>query len=164
MEATSAKTLPFAGSVAHQEAGAWITAYTQDVLVAKDGATIEAYTRILKRFAQWLSARPGNHDRFNPQVITRTAIEFFSIPLPSSSYKKQARAALSGFCRSLQEDHQLLGRNPVRGVSIPAQALLAARELSEDQRYVIRDLVEREADLRGKAVFTLGRLRRLLGE
>jgi site-specific recombinase XerC len=76
--------------------------------------------------------------------------------LPSSSYKKQARAALSGFCRWLQEDHQLLGRNPVRGVSIPAQALLAPRELSGDQRYVIRDLVEREADLRGKAVFALG--------
>jgi len=44
----------------------------------------------------------------------------------------------------------------VRGVSIPAQALLAPRELSGDQRYVIRDLVEREADLRGKAVFALG--------
>jgi hypothetical protein len=91
-------------------------------------------------------------------------LSFFSIPLPSSSYKKQARAALSGSCRWLQEDHQLLGRDPVRGISIPAQALLAARELSEDQRHVIRDLVEREADLRGKAVFTLGRLRRLPGE
>ncbi len=44
----------------------------------------------------------------------------------------------------------------VRGVSIPAQALLAPRELSEDQRYMIRDLVEREADVRGKAVFALG--------
>ncbi len=161
MEATPAKMLPFAGSVAHQEAVAWITAYTQDVLVAKDGATIEAYTRILKRFAEWLSARPGNHDQFHPQAITRTAIEFFLDTLPSSSYKKQARAALSGFCRWLQEGHQLLGRNPVRGVSIPAQALLAPRELFEDQRYVIRDLVEREADLRGKAVFALGRLRRL---
>jgi len=156
MEATSAKMLSFAGSVAHQEAVAWITAYTQDVLVAKDAATIEAYTRILKRFAEWLSARPGNHDQFHPQAISRTAIEFFLDTLPSSSYKKQARAALSGFCRWLQEDHQLLGRNPVRGVSIAAQALLAPRELSEDQRYVIRDLVEREADLRGKAVFALG--------
>jgi len=44
----------------------------------------------------------------------------------------------------------------VRSVSIPAQALLAPREFSEDQRYVIRDLVEREADLRGKAAFALG--------
>ena len=44
----------------------------------------------------------------------------------------------------------------VRGVSIPAQTLLAPRELLEDQRYVIRDLVEREADVRGKAAFALG--------
>ena len=161
MEARSTKMLPFAGASAHQEAEAWITAYTQDVLAAKDGATIEAYTRILKRFAEWLKERPGNHDQFHPQAIPRTAIEFFLDTLPSSSYKKQARAALSGFCRWLQEDHQLLGRNPVRGVSIPEQALLAPRELSGDQRYVIRDLVEREADLRGKAVFALGRLRRV---
>ena len=93
MEATSAKTLPFASSVAHQEAGAWITAYTQDVLVAKDEATIEAYTRILKRFAQWLSARPGNHDRFHPQVITRTAIEFFLDTLAQFQLQK------AGSCR-----------------------------------------------------------------
>jgi len=44
----------------------------------------------------------------------------------------------------------------VRGVAIPAQTLLAPRELLEDQRYVIRDLVEREADVRGKVVFALG--------
>jgi hypothetical protein len=51
--------------------------------------------------------------------MTRTAIECFLDTLPSFSYKKQARAALSGFCRWLQEDQQLLERNPVRGVSIP---------------------------------------------
>jgi hypothetical protein len=56
----------------------------------------------------------------------------------------------------LQEDQQLLERNPVRAVSIPTQALLAPREHSENQRHVIRHLVEREADLRGKAAFALG--------
>src|SRR5216684_9157299 len=156
MEATSANMLSSACEAANPEAETWISTYTQDILAAKDGATIEAYTRILKRFAEWLSARPGNHDQFHPQAITRTAIEFFLDTLPSSSYKKQARAALSGFCRWLQEDQHLLQRNPVHGVAIPAQALLAPRELSEDQRYVIRDLVEREADARGKAAFALG--------
>jgi len=156
MEAPSAKMLPFAGEAAHQEAGAWITAYTQDVLAAKDGATIEAYTRILKRFAEWLALRPGNSGQFHPQAITHTAIECFLDTLPSFSYKKQARAALSGFCRWLQEDHQLLDRNPAHGVGLPAQVLLVPRELPEDQRYVVRDLVEREADLRGKAAFALG--------
>src|SRR5258708_21667984 len=126
------------------------------MLTAKDEATIEAYTRILEKFAEWLSLRPGNAGQFSPQAMTRTAIESFLDTLPSLSYKKQAHAALSGFCRWLQEDQHLLSRNPVRGVSIPAQALLAPRELSEDQRYVIRDLVEREADVRGKAAFALG--------
>ncbi len=42
--------------------------------------------------------------------MTRTAIECFLETLPSLSYKKQARAALSGFCRWLQEDQQLLER------------------------------------------------------
>ena len=106
-------------------AAAWITAYQQDMLQTRDNATIEAYTRILEKFAEWLSLRPGNSGLFRPQSITRTAIEGFLETLPSFSYKKQARAALSGFCRWLQEDQQLLSRNPARGVSIPAQALLA---------------------------------------
>src|SRR5260370_37490968 len=106
METTSAKMLPSACEAANPEAGTWITAYTQDVLAAKDWATIEAYTRILKRFTEWLSVRPGKHDQFHPQAITRTAIEFFLVTLPSSSYKKQAHAALSGFCRCLPHDHQ----------------------------------------------------------
>ncbi len=42
--------------------------------------------------------------------MTRTAIEGYLETLPSFSYKKQARAALSGFCRWLQEDQQLLMR------------------------------------------------------
>ena len=139
-----------------QGAASWIHTYRVEVLEARDEATIEAYTRILEKFAAWLSLRPGNSGQFHPQAITRTAIEGFLDTLPGFSYKKQARAALSGFCRWLHEDQQLLSRNPVRGVSIPAQALLAPRELSKDQRYVIRDLVEREADLRGKVAFALG--------
>jgi len=139
-----------------RQAVGWIAVYQEEMLDTRDEATIEAYTRILEKFTEWLSLRPGNSGQFLPQAITRTAIEGFLDTLPSFSYKKQARAALSGFCRWLQEDQQLLSRNPVRGVSIPAQALLAPRELSKDQRYVIRDLVEREADLRGKAAFALG--------
>ncbi len=152
MNEISAQTQHLPGEIAET----WIAAYTEEMLEARDEATIEAYTRVLEKFACWLSLRPGNSGQFRPQAITRTAIEGFLETLPSFSYKKQARAALSGFCRWLQEDLQELSRNPVRGVSIPAQALLAPRELSTDQRYVIRDLVEREADLRGKAAFALG--------
>jgi len=139
-----------------RRATAWIDTYREEMLTAKDEATIETYTRILEKFAAWLSLRPGNSGQFSPQAMTRTAIESFLDTRPSLSYKKQARAALCGFCRWLQEDQHLLSRNPVRGVAIPAQALLAPRELSEDRHYVIRDLVEREADVRSKAAFAPG--------
>jgi hypothetical protein len=79
-------------------------------LATKDEATIEADTCILEKFAEWLSLRPGNSGQFHPQAMTRTAIESFLDTLPSFSYKKQARAALSGFCRWLQADQQLLER------------------------------------------------------
>jgi site-specific recombinase XerD len=152
MDEVPANRQPFPG----QGSAAWIDAHQEEMLQARDEATIETYTRVLEKFTAWLALRPGISGQFRPQAITRTAIEGFLETLPSYSYKKQARAALSGFCRWLQEDQQLLERNPIRGVSIPAQALLAPRELSEDQRYVIRNLVEREADVRGKAAFALG--------
>jgi site-specific recombinase XerD len=139
-----------------QDAEQWISTYRDEVLASRDAATIAAYTRILRAFADWLTHRPGNYEQFHPQAITRTAIEFFLATLPSSSYKKQAKAALSGFCTWLLEEKHLLDRNPTRGIAVPAQALLAPRELSEDQRYVLCNLVDREADLRGKAVFALG--------
>jgi site-specific recombinase XerD len=148
--ATNVSTFP------GQDAEQWISAYRDEVLASRDAATIATYTRILRAFALFLAHRPGNHEQFHPQAITRTAIEFFLATLPSSSYKKQAKAALSGFCIWLLEEKHLLDRNPTRGIAIPAQALLAPRELSDDQRYVLRNLVDREADLRGKAVFALG--------
>ena len=40
----------------------------------------------------------------------------------------------------------LLRRNPARGVMLPPQPLLAPRQLTPDQRYVLRSLVEREDD------------------
>ena len=48
-----------------------------------------------------------------------------------------------------------MSRNPTRGISFPAQQLLDPRELSADQRYVLKELVETEG-VRGKALFALG--------
>jgi len=93
-----------------QGAVAWIGAYQEEMLTAKNKATLEAYTRILEKFAEWLALRPGNSGQFHPRAMTSTAIEGFLETLPSFSYNKQARAALSGFCRWLQEDQQLLKR------------------------------------------------------
>jgi len=130
--------------------------YRQDWLASRDQDTVEAYRRVLRKFAAWMSELPGHDKQFHPEYITRPLIEIFLDTLPSSSYKNQAKSALSGFCIWLVEDKQILSRNPTRGVVVPAQALLAPRVLEDPQRITLRDLVGRGNDLRGKAAFALG--------
>lgn len=133
----------------------WLTDYRL-ALAGKDVATIDAYLRVIRQFACWFASRPGNDGQFYPQAITRTAVDMYLSTLKSTSHKNLARAALSGFCTWLIEEQGILQHNPTRGLLIPPQAALAPRVLSEEQRYVLRDLVEREADLRGTAAFALG--------
>jgi len=90
MDTVPANVQPFPG----QGADVWIEAYKEEVLAAKDEATIEAYIRILEKFAAWLTIRPGNSGQFHPQAMTRTAIECFSIPSPVSVIKAGARRPL----------------------------------------------------------------------
>ncbi len=133
----------------------WLADY-RVALSGKDESTIDAYLRVMRRFALWLAERPGNAGQFYPQSITRTAVDMYLSTLGSASHKNLARSALSGFCTWLIEEQGILEKNPARGIMIPPQAQLAPRILSEDQRYVLRDLVDRESDLRGKAAFALG--------
>jgi site-specific recombinase XerD len=130
--------------------------YRQGRLSSRDQDTVEAYLRTLRKFAAWMSGLAGHDNQFHPEYITRQLIEIYLDTLKSSSYKNQAKSALSGFCSWLVEDKQVLARNPTRGIVVPAQAMLAPRVLSEEQRVAVRDLVDREADLRGKAAFALG--------
>ncbi len=64
MDTVPAEIQPFFS----QEASIWIAVYAEEVLATKDEATIEAYTRILEKFAEWLSLRPGNSGQFHPQA------------------------------------------------------------------------------------------------
>ena len=54
------------------------------------------------------------------------------------------------------EEKGPLQRNPTRGVDLPSQQVLAPRQLSEDQRYILRSLVEQAGDRRDAAIFALG--------
>lgn len=114
----------------------------------------------MRQLTAWIAAKPDSHGEFQPDQFTRTALETYLTDLErkgySPSYRTLVKAAASGFARWLIEEKQLLHRNPARGVQIPSQPLLAPRVLSEDQRYVLRNLVERHSDLRGAAIFALG--------
>jgi site-specific recombinase XerD len=129
-------------------------------LQGKAAGTLDAYQRVLRQFLGWLAERPGGSSGFAPDQFTATAVETYLEHLGargySVSHRARVKAGLNGFARWLIEEQGVLRRNPVRGVVVPAQALLAPRELSPDQRYVLRTLVEREGSLRGAAIFALG--------
>ncbi len=132
----------------------------EQTLAGKAGGTVEVYLRIVRQLTAWIAARPGNGGHFRPAHFTRTALETYLAYLEAEGYSVSHRArvksAASSFARWLIEEQGLLRRNPARGVEIPAQPLLAPRQLSPDQRYVLCNLMERADDIRGAALFALG--------
>lgn len=131
-----------------------------ETLSGRSKSTVEAYGRILRQLSAWVAERPGGSDGFRPELLTRTAVEGFLSELAArghgTSHRLRAKSAISGFSVWLVEEKGLLSRNPARGIEIPAQQLLAPRKLSPDQRYVLKNLVEREGNVRSEAIFALG--------
>ncbi len=129
-------------------------------LGGRSPATVDAYGRILRQFATWVAERPGGASGFRPELLTRTAVEGFLSELEArghgTSHRLRAKSAISGFATWLIEEKALLRRNPARGIEIPARPLLAPRRLSPDQRYVLKNLVERDGAARSAAIFALG--------
>lgn len=129
-------------------------------LTGKAESTVDAYGRALHALVRWIAARPSSGGQFLPVHLTRTALDVYLVELASAgasiSHWARIKAAVSGFARWLIEDKGLLQRNPARGVVLPPQPLLASRQLSPDQRYVLRTLVEREGSARSEAIFALG--------
>lgn len=129
-------------------------------LGGRSASTVDAYGRVLRQLAAWAAERPGGASGFRPELLTRTAVEGFLSELEArghgASHRAKAKSAISGFSVWLVEEKGLLGRNPTRGVEVPAMQVLAPRRLSPDQRYVLKNLVEREESTRSAAIFALG--------
>ncbi len=129
-------------------------------LSGKAEGTIDAYVRTTRHVMEWVAQRPGNARRFHPQQLTKTAVEVYLASLEregfSLNHRARVKSTISSFARWLMEEKGLLQRNPTRGVDLPSQQMLAPRQLSEDQRYILRTLVEQENDRRGTALFALG--------
>jgi site-specific recombinase XerD len=129
-------------------------------LSGKAEGTIEAYLRTVRHVMEWVAVRPGNSGHFQPPQLTKTAVEMYLSSLEQEGYsinhRARVKSTISSFARWLMEEKGLLQRNPTRGVDLPSQQMLAPRQLSEDQRYILRSLVEQERDQRGTALFALG--------
>ena len=132
----------------------------QHFLSGKAEGTIDSYVRTTHHVMEWVAQRPGNGGRFHPQQLTKTAVEVYLTSLEqqgfSLNHRARVKSTISSFARWLMEEKGLLQRNPTRGVDLPSQQVLAPRELSEDQRYILRSLIEQEEDRRGAAIFALG--------
>lgn len=139
--------------------GALLAQY-EHTLSGKAPGTVDGYIRALRKFTTWIATKPDSNGRFQPDQFTRTALETYLAELEqdgySASYQTLVKAATSGFARWLIEEKQLLHRNPARGVQVASQPLMAPRVLNEDQRYILRNLVEKENDPRSAAIFALG--------
>ncbi len=137
----------------------WIEAYARAELAGKNEATIDAYLRILHQVTDWVAQLPGSEGQFHPKHLTKTAFGDYLEELRdqeySNSHQERVKTVINGFANWLIAEGEIR-TNPTRGLTIPPAALLAPRELSKDQRLVLRNLVERSRDLRGKAMFALG--------
>jgi site-specific recombinase XerD len=152
----SSKILPFPQSGAE----VWIDEYHQAKLARKDAATVDAYLRILRQWTSWVVERPGHRRHFEPDQLTQTSVELYLSSLKeqgySVSHRTRVKSVINHFCQWLIEDKEVLRRNPTRGVEIKVQQQLSPRILSPDQRFILRTLIEKDGDLRGKAIFALG--------
>jgi site-specific recombinase XerC len=92
--------------------------------------------------------------------LTRTALEVYLAELDdegySSSHRSRIKSVVGNFARWLIEEKALLNRNPAHGVHVSPQPVRAPRELTPEQRFILRELVEKGDDIRGEALFALG--------
>ncbi len=141
------------------DAPALVEEYTRS-LQGKGPATVDVYQRILRQISGWIAERPGNAGTFQAEHLTQTALATYLAQLEADGYsishRARVKAVVSGFARWLIEEKAALRRNPARGIAVPPQPLLAPRELSPDQRFVLRQLVERDETPRSAALFALG--------
>ncbi|MBE9054362.1 tyrosine-type recombinase/integrase [Nostocales cyanobacterium LEGE 11386] len=116
--------------------------------------------RIIRQLLLWIVEHPGGEGDFQPEQLTKTAMEIYLAYLDTSGYsiahQARVKSAVSGFARWLIEEKGILRRNPTRGLNIPPQPLLAPRRLTPDQRYILRNLIEKDGHPRSMAVFALG--------
>ncbi len=175
----------------------WIERYLQEELAVRNPKTIDAYQRILTDFATWLTHKPGSRGAFTPQAMTKTALKSFfdekkaevkpltheeqgfyeagQLSLHGRSLRyapatlARMKVALGGLCDWLI-DQGVLANNPTKGITLPKMAARPPRVLAPNQRYAIKQVVQRateprikdgqivpgSADLRGAAIFALG--------
>jgi site-specific recombinase XerD len=130
----------------------------QDALGTRDPKTIATYLTTIRHFVAWLATQPGGTP-FHVGLVTETAVRGYMDSLQSAGRahrtRSKALSALRRFCRWAM-DEGYLRRNPARLMERPTVVAMAPTELSEKQRFVLKQLVEQHASRRFAAIFALG--------
>lgn len=130
----------------------------REALGTRDPKTIATYLTTMRDFVAWLAAQPGG-EPFHPGLLTETAVRGYMDSLQRAGRAPRTRSkALSGLRRFCQwaMDEGYLRRNPARAMERPTVVAVAPTELSEKQRFVLKQLVEQHATCRFAAIFALG--------
>ena len=151
--------MPSPGDDSTNEIGALLDEYEQ-FLSGKAEGTTDAYLRTVRHLIEWVAQLPDNGGQFQPRQLTKMAVELYLAHLEqeglSLSHRTRVKSTISNFASFLIEEKGLLQRNPTRSIDLPPVPQLIPRELSQEQRSILRSLVQQEADLRGAALFALG--------
>src|SRR5213083_2590996 len=141
------------------EARALLGEYEQ-FLSGKAQGTMDAYLRTVRHLIGWVAQRPGNEGQFQPAQLMQMTVELYLAHLEqeglSLNHRARVKSTISNFASFLIEEMGLLHRNPTRGIDLSPVPLPAPRTLSDEQRSLVRSLIEHEADQRGAALFALG--------
>src|SRR6266568_8405702 len=132
----------------------------EQFLAGKAQGTRGAYLRTVRQLIGWVAQLPGHGGQFQPSQLTQITVEKYLAHLEqeglSLHHRARVKSTISNFAHFLIEEKELLQRNPTRGIDLPPLPLAAPRQLSEEQRVILRSLVKREGDRRGATLFALG--------
>lgn len=129
-------------------------------LAGKAEGTVDAYLRTVHQLIRWVAQLPGNAEQFQPRLLTKSTVERYLAHLEqeglSLHHRARVKSTISNFANFLIEEKGLLQRNPTRGIELPPMPMHAPQELSDEQRSIMRSLIEQADDRRGAALFALG--------
>src|SRR5690606_11522811 len=85
-------------------------------LRGKTDSTVDVYIRIIQQFLTWLTTKPGGSDGFEPNQLTRTAVEAYLSDLEqrrtSISHRSRVKTVIGNFADWLIETNDLQKKNP----------------------------------------------------
>jgi len=127
-------------------------------LGGRDPKTIVAYLSAAQGLVDWLAAQPGGAP-FRIELLTETVIrghlEALRVAGRAPRTRQKALTGLRSFCRWAVAEG-LLPRNPTHQIEAPTVIAVAPRELSDAQRFVLKNRVEAAQSKRLAAIFALG--------